>query len=91
MVYVKIIKRRKNIRDSVPKSIMHFMVNYAIESIENILISNLYRPQLHYRLFEESSDVLDQRKQCKYDIEYAIISNELEIIIQEITRGYRHY
>jgi hypothetical protein len=34
---------RKNIQDSVPKTVMHFLVNCAKDNIQNELVSQLYR------------------------------------------------
>merc|ERR1712083_633545 len=34
---------RKMIQDSVPKSIMHFMVNYVKDNLQSELVSSLYK------------------------------------------------
>ena len=34
---------RKNIQDSVPKAIMHFLVNYVQDNLQSELVSHLYK------------------------------------------------
>ena len=34
---------RKMIQDSVPKAIMHFMVNYVKDNLQSELVSSLYK------------------------------------------------
>jgi len=34
---------RKNVQDTVPKTVMHFLVNCAKDNIQNELVSQLYR------------------------------------------------
>jgi len=41
---------RKNVQDSVPKTIMHFLVNCAKDNIQNELVSMLYREVLRFPL-----------------------------------------
>ena len=37
---------RKNIQDTVPKSIMYFLVNESKETIQNELVRNLYKEEV---------------------------------------------
>lgn len=59
--YFKIV--RKNIQDTVPKAIMHFLVNWIKENIQSELVSHLYREDLFESLLEESPHVASKRKQ----------------------------
>lgn len=56
---------RKNLRDSVPKSTMHFMVNQAKDKIQVELLRSLYREDLMADVFNERSEVRQQREACR--------------------------
>jgi len=56
---------RKNIKDTVPKSIMHFLVNFSKDHIQNELVACLYKEELFEHLLEESNVIAQRRKQCK--------------------------
>jgi len=60
---------RKNVQDSVPKSIMHFLVNQAKDTIQNELVSHLYKEELFDLLLEESNMVAARRSACKNNLE----------------------
>ncbi|AFZ79026.1 Dynamin central region domain containing protein [Theileria equi strain WA] len=55
---------RKNVADAVPKCIMHFMVNKATESLQQELISKLYKRELYDELMAESKHVIERREKC---------------------------
>eukprot|EP00375_Theileria_parva_P002036 XP_764712.1 hypothetical protein [Theileria parva strain Muguga] len=55
---------RKNVADSVPKCIMHFMVNKATESLQQELIAKLYKKELYEELMAESKYVIEKREKC---------------------------
>jgi len=65
--YFKIV--RKNIKDRVPKSIMHFMVNASKEKIQNELVKELYKEDLFGTLLEESDDVAQRRERLRETIQ----------------------
>ncbi|KAI3752940.1 hypothetical protein L2E82_24983 [Cichorium intybus] len=44
---------RKNIQDSVPKAIMHFLVNPIKRELHNVLIRKLYRDDLFEKMLQE--------------------------------------
>ncbi|MFS7954629.1 putative dynamin central domain, dynamin, GTPase region, GTPase effector domain, Dynamin superfamily [Helianthus anomalus] len=56
---------RKNIQDSVPKAIMHFMVNRTKRELRNVLIENLYREGLFQKLLQETEEVSMKRKHAE--------------------------
>jgi dynamin 1-like protein len=56
---------RKNIRDTVIKSVMHFLVNKSKETIQNELVACLYKEELFPELLTESSVVAQRRDTCK--------------------------
>lgn len=55
---------RRNLQDSVPKAIMHFMVNNAQKSMQQYLIMNLYKEDLFNELMSEREDIVLARAKC---------------------------
>ena len=55
---------RKNVLDTVPKTIMHFLVNYTMEHLQAKLVSELYKEDEFDRLLEEDESVALKRKEC---------------------------
>jgi dynamin 1-like protein len=55
---------RKNVQDSVPKAIMHFLVNKSKQDLQNELVSNLYKEELFDELLVESAEIAAKRKAC---------------------------
>lgn len=60
---------RKNLQDTVPKAIMHFLVNYMMENLGTRLVSDLYREEMLSELLEEDEGVIRQRARCKTALE----------------------
>lgn len=54
---------RKSIQDSVPKAIMHFLVNYVKDNLQSELVTHLYKDQAE-ELLEESCLIAQQRKEA---------------------------
>lgn len=59
--YFAVVK--KNIKDRVPKTIMHFMVNASKVRLHSELIGNLYKEDLFDTILKESDDVSQRRKE----------------------------
>lgn len=55
---------RKSIQDSVPKSIMHFMVNYVKDNLQSELVSSLYKADEIANLLSESEHIGQRRKEA---------------------------
>jgi dynamin 1-like protein len=55
---------RKNIGDLVPKTVMHFLVNYAKEHVQSNLVQRLYRDSSLDELLKETDTVAQRRKNC---------------------------
>ncbi|XP_070597540.1 dynamin-1-like protein isoform X1 [Erythrolamprus reginae] len=55
---------RKSIQDSVPKTVMHFLVNYVKDHLQSELVGQLYKPQLLDTLLTESEDMAQQRNEA---------------------------
>uniref|UniRef100_A0A7N6B8C1 Dynamin-1-like protein n=1 Tax=Anabas testudineus TaxID=64144 RepID=A0A7N6B8C1_ANATE len=71
---------RKSIQDSVPKTVMHFLVNFVKEHLQSELVGQLYKQPLLQELLIESQDTAQQRT------EVAQIGNPAQsIVTAEIT------
>ncbi|KAI9143608.1 dynamin-related protein [Paraphysoderma sedebokerense] len=56
---------RKTLQDLVPKAVMHLLVNYCKESIQNRLVQTLYKEELFSELLMEDPEVAAERAKCK--------------------------
>ncbi|CAG8687483.1 2970_t:CDS:10 [Rhizophagus irregularis] len=56
---------RKTIQDIVPKAIMHLLVNHSRESVQNRLVSELYKEELFADLLQEDENLASERQKCK--------------------------
>ncbi|KAK4510469.1 RNA helicase [Mucor velutinosus] len=73
---------RKSIQDLVPKAIMHLLVNFTKENVQNRLVSSLYREDLFDELLKEDPAVASERERCKamldiYRNVFALISDAM--------------
>lgn len=55
---------RKSIQDSVPKAVMHFLVNYVKDNLQSELVTHLYKCDNADRLLNESEHVAQRRKEA---------------------------
>lgn len=60
--YYYIIK--KNIQDTVPKAIMHFLVNYVKDNLQSELVTHLYKHDQFDNLLSESEHIAIRRKEA---------------------------
>lgn len=72
---------RKNVQDSVPKAIMHFLVNYVRDNLQSELVRQLYKPDLLEDLLAETVDMAQRRKDT---LETMKALNEASLIISEV-------
>lgn len=56
---------RKRIQDVVPKAIMHLLVNFTKDNVQNRLVSSLYRDELFDELLKEDPAVANERERCR--------------------------
>jgi len=52
---------RQTIQDLVPKAIMHFLVSYTSQHVQNRLVSSLYKPDLFCDLLNEDETLVAER------------------------------
>ncbi|XP_068460040.1 dynamin-1-like protein isoform X3 [Clinocottus analis] len=55
---------RKNIQDSVPKAVMHFLVNHVKDCLQSELVGQLYKAGLLDDLLTESEDMAQRRNEA---------------------------
>lgn len=56
---------RQSIQDLIPKAIMHFLVNYTSQHVQNRLVSSLYKPELFDGLLHEDETLIAERERVK--------------------------
>lgn len=82
---------RKKVQDSVPKAIMHFLVNHTKRELCNVLIENLYRESLFQKLLQETDEVSLKRKHVEETLialqEASQLLDELPIEAAAVERG----
>ena len=54
---------RKSVQDSVPKAVMHCLVNFVKEELQSQLVGELYRIESYDALMEESPETTARRKE----------------------------
>lgn len=60
---------RKSIQDSVPKTVMHFLVNFVKEHLQSELVGQLYKQPLLQELLIESQETAQQRTEVAHMLE----------------------
>ncbi|KAG1808838.1 Dynamin central region-domain-containing protein [Suillus variegatus] len=56
---------RQSIQDLIPKAIMHFLVNYTSQQVQNRLVASLYKPELFADLLNEDEALVAERARVK--------------------------
>ncbi|KAL7602453.1 dynamin-related protein 3A [Lactuca sativa] len=83
---------RKNIEDSVPKAIMHFLVNHTKRELHNVFIKKLYRDDLFEQMLQEPDEVATKRKRTRdmlRVLQQAFRTlDELPLEAETVERGY---
>uniref|UniRef100_A0A7M4G2M0 Dynamin-1-like protein n=1 Tax=Crocodylus porosus TaxID=8502 RepID=A0A7M4G2M0_CROPO len=78
---------RKNIQDSVPKAVMHFLVNHVKDTLQSELVGQLYKSLLLDDLLTESEDMAQRRKEAADMLK---VSNFLGTPVRLLLRFERH-
>ncbi|XP_020252865.1 dynamin-related protein 3A-like [Asparagus officinalis] len=83
---------RKNIEDSVPKAIMHFLVNHTKRELHNVFIRKLYRENLFEDLLKEPDDIMAKRKRIRETLQVLQQANktldEIPLDAETAEKGY---
>lgn len=72
---------RKNIQDTVPKAIMHFLVNHVKDNLQSELVTHLYKNDQYEYLLQESEHIAIRRREAS---EMLAALQRANIIIGEI-------
>ena len=74
---------RKNIQDTVPKAIMHFLVNFVKDQLQSELVASLYKTATHEHdeLLDESGHIAQRRKDAQEMLE--VIDNWIYPILHQ--------
>ncbi|KAL0454344.1 UNVERIFIED_CONTAM: Dynamin-related protein 3A [Sesamum latifolium] len=83
---------RKNIEDSIPKAIMHFLVNHTKRELHNVFIKKLYRDNLFEEMLQEPDEVAMKRKRTRETLRVLQQAfrtlDELPLEADTVERGY---
>ncbi|MBA0687992.1 hypothetical protein Goari_005803, partial [Gossypium aridum] len=83
---------RKNIEDSVPKAIMHFLVNHTKRELHNVFIKKLYRENLFEEMLQEPDEIASKRKRTRETLRVLQLAfrtlDELPLEAETVERGY---
>ncbi|KAK0590037.1 hypothetical protein LWI29_021952 [Acer saccharum] len=83
---------RKNIEDSIPKAIMHFLVNHTKRELHNVFIKKLYRENLFEEMLQEPEEVATKRKRTRDTLRVLQQAfrtlDELPLEAESVERGY---
>ncbi|XP_023018189.1 dynamin related protein 1 isoform X2 [Leptinotarsa decemlineata] len=60
--YFYIVK--KSIQDTVPKAVMHFLVNYVKDNLQSELVTHLYKADNADKLLDESEHIAQRRREA---------------------------
>ncbi|XP_017774299.1 PREDICTED: dynamin-1-like protein isoform X2 [Nicrophorus vespilloides] len=55
---------RKSIQDTVPKAVMHFLVNYVKDNLQSELVTHLYKADNADKLLDESEHIAVRRREA---------------------------
>lgn len=72
---------RKNIQDTVPKAVMHFLVNYVKDNLQSELVTHLYKHTQFDDLLSESEHIAVRRREAS---EMLKALQKASLIISEI-------
>ena len=56
---------RQTVEDLVPKAIMHLLVNFSRDSVQQRLVTSLYKPDLFAELLYEDETLVNERTRVK--------------------------
>jgi len=80
--YYKVVKR--NICDSIPKSIITFLVNKTKNICKNELVAALYKDDLYDNLLAENSFIAQSRDECRKNLK--LLKECLNILVEIDTK-----
>lgn len=87
---------RKSVQDSVPKAVMHCLVNYVKEELQSQLVGELYRIESYDSLMEESPETTARRNETAEMVKALLKASEILNEIRDLQFesqivGFTHY
>jgi dynamin 1-like protein len=76
---------RKNIQDSVPKAIMHFLVNDVKDNLQSELVAALYKNSDNDEVLEESPHIATRRREASEMLEALQKASQIISEVRETT------
>jgi dynamin 1-like protein len=76
---------RKNIQDTVPKAIMHFLVNDVKDNLQSELVAALYKTSSNDDVLEESPHIATRRREAAEMLEALQKASQIISEIRETT------
>jgi len=76
--YFNVVK--KNVNDSVPKTVINFLVNGSKNICERELVQTLYQEKLYDELLEENSFIVKSRDECRKTL--SLLNNCANILME---------
>lgn len=73
---------RKNIQDTVPKAVMHFLVNFIKDHLQSELVALLYKTS-NDELLSESSHIAQRRQEAQEMLEALQKANQIISEVRE--------
>lgn len=71
---------RKSIQDSVPKAVMHFLVNFVKDNVQSELVTHLYKSDSAEQLLNESDHISVRRKEASDMLKVTFINQIISFI-----------
>lgn len=71
---------RKSIQDSVPKAVMHFLVNYVKDNVQSELVTHLYKSEKAEELLNESDHISVRRKEASDMLQVSIEWTTVKVV-----------
>jgi len=75
---------RKSIQDSVPKAVMHFLVNFVKDNVQSELVTHLYKSDKAETLLNESDHISLRRKEASDMLKVSNFVDCLAIVLLTI-------
>ena len=80
---------RKSIQDSVPKAVMHFLVNHVKDNLQSELVTHMYRQDQIDLLLSESEHIAQRRKEASDMLEVSLSNKQIKFKKKKILRNLK--
>lgn len=80
---------RKSVQDTVPKAVMHFLVNFVKDNLQSELVTHLYKADNADTLLDESEHIAQRRREAGDMLRVSILLFLARNC--DFTNVFRHY